>query len=66
MVSDCPSLKFSVPHLGQNNMEKSVIWIINDTAMTKCNGLGLCHIRQNKYKSDKWETIASDFGDWKQ
>ena len=65
MVSDLPSLMLPVPHLGQDNMVKSAIWVIYGIAMTKSNRLGLCHIRQNTYKSDEWEIIASDLGDWK-
>ncbi len=37
-----------------------------DIAMTKSNRLGLSHTTQNKYKSDEWETIASDLGEWTQ
>ncbi len=33
--------------------------------MTQDNGLGLCKIRWNLYKSDEWEMIVSDLGEWK-
>ena len=56
MMSDLSSLKLPVPHLGQDNMVKSVIWLIYGIAMTKSNRLGLCHKIQNKYKimNEKW------------
>ncbi len=58
MLSDLPSFRLPVPHLGQDNMVRkyNMPYLWNSNYLEKC-GEGLCHIR---VVSLEWGSLCSD------